>query len=82
MLSSNFRLENWEPSLTFVWRIVIRKERPSVVHNFSAMKMSSIRYTCGLVAFVSLFFFVVSDDSQAGGQHNLLHDSKVTHDKE
>lgn len=49
---------------------------------FSAMKMSSIRCACGLVAFFTLFCFVVSDDSEAGGQHNPLHDSKVTHDKE
>ena len=49
---------------------------------FSAMKMSSIRCACGLVAFFTVLCFVVSDDSEAGGQHNPLHDSKVTHDKE
>ena len=49
---------------------------------FSAMKMSPIRCACGLVPFFTLLCFVVSADSEAGGQHNPLHDSKVTHDKE
>lgn len=44
--------------------------------------MSFCMSVSGIIAFIALFYFVSSDDVHDAGQRNLLHDSKVTHDKE
>ncbi|XP_073249241.1 multiple coagulation factor deficiency protein 2 homolog [Porites lutea] len=44
--------------------------------------MSCKQCICGLLAIFTLVCLVTSDESHDGGQHNPLHDSKLTHDKD
>lgn len=57
----------------FVWSLIQEKEHT---------KMSCKQCICGLLAIFTLVCLVTSDESDDGGQHNPLHDSKLTHDKE